>query len=302
MNGDDVEFVLYKTPVITYKPDGVVVLQTCGWSSVSTHQFIHQVLGLPARGKGGSSIVKMGNQDYTMTDDNKLVLCREGTNTWRVLEHETLYGFKANRKALTNVRSRYSEFRKYLGGFINLRQDQQVIHQGKPFEARFNVISFGIQEAVDLFGVKDSTYNDMKTLNREKTDCIFDKPTRIHWHNPTEKQKQDHRDAIRRYEENMKAFTETIVNGQPEDVRHINFYRGAMALLVEGYRERVSTPRSDWILHNYDKEGTVNVNEWMLAIDEAILKYHAEEVLERVQLEVGKTPNRKYLDWVSEIV
>jgi hypothetical protein len=37
-------------------------------------------------------------------------------------------------------------------------------------------------------------------------------------------------------------------------------------------------------------------------MDEAILKYHAEEVLERVQLEVGKTPNRKYSGWVSEIV
>ena len=303
MNGDDVEFVLYKTPVITYKPDGEIVLRTAGWASVSSHQFIQQVLGIPARGKGGSSVLYVGGQHYTMTGDNPLVIRRgEGTGTWKVIQHETLYGYKANRKAITNVRSRYSEFRKYLGGFVNLRREEHVLHQGRPYEIRANVLKFDVQEAVDMFGVMDSTYNDVKALDRSKIDCIFDKPTKLYYFNPTETQKQDHRDAIRKYEENMKAFTDTIVNGQPEDVKHENFYRGAMALLVEGYRQRMSNHRSEWVLHDYERGGVVNVNEWMLAIDEAILKYHAEEVLERVKLEVGKTPNPKYASWISEKV
>jgi hypothetical protein len=302
MNGDDVEFVLYKTPVITYKANGEIVLRTDGWASVSSHQFIQQVLGIPARGKSGSSVLIVNGQHYTMTGDNTLTLGHKGTGTWRVLEHETLYGYKASRKAITNVRSRYSEFRKYLGGFMNLRREEQVFHQGRPYELRANVIKFGVQEAVNLFGVIDSTYNDAKALNREKTDCIFGKPTKVYYFNPTETQKQDHRDAVRKYEENMKAFTDTIVNGQPEDVKHDNFYRGAMALLVEWYRESRSTHNAEWVLHDYEQDGIVNVNEWMLDVDEAILKYHAEEVLERVELEVGKTPNPKYAKWISEIV
>ena len=303
MNGDDVEFVLYKTPVITYKANGEIVLRTAGWASVSSHQFIQQVLGIPARGKSGSSVLIVNGQHYTMTGDNPLVLCRgERTGTWRVLAHETLYGYKASRKALTNVRSRYSEFRKYLGGFINLRQEEQVLHQGRAYERRFNRINFDVQEAVNMFGVMDSTYNDAKALNREKIDCIFDKPTKLYYFNPTETQKQDHRDAIRKYKENMKAFTDTIVNGQPEDVKHQNFYRGAVALLVEGYRESRSTHNNEWVLHDYDMEGWVHVDEWMPMIDEAILKYHAEEVLEHVALEVGKTPNPKYAKWISEKV
>jgi hypothetical protein len=300
MNGEDVEFVLYKTPVITYKANGEIVLRTDGWASVSSHQFIQQVLSIPAHGKNGSSILRLGNRYYTMTGDNTLTMGHEGTGAWRVLEHETLYGYKASRKALTNVRSRYSEFRKYLGGFINLRQEERVLHQGRAYERRFNVIRFGVQEAVNMFGVMDSTYNDAKALNREKIDCIFGKPTKLYFFNPTETQKQDHRDAVRKYEENMKAFTNTIVNGQPEDVRHENFYRGAIALLVEGYRKSRSTHNNEWVLHDYDMEGWVNVNEWMPLVDEAILKYHAEEVLERVQLEVGKTPNPKYASWISE--
>jgi hypothetical protein len=302
MNGDDVEFVLYKTPVITYRTNGEIVLRTDGWASVATHQFIARVLGVPARGKSGSSVFRLGNQYYTMTGDNTLTLGHKGTGAWRVLEHETLYGYKASRKALTNVRSRYSEFRKYLGGFINLRREERVLHQGRAYEQRFNVINFDVQEAVDMFGVMDSTYNDAKALNREKIDCIFNKPTKLYFFNPTEVQKREYRDRVRRYEENMRAFTETIVNGQPEDVRHVNFYRGAMALLVEGYRESRSTHNNEWVLHDYEDGGSVNVNEWMLLVDEAILKYHAEEVLERVQLEVGKTPNPKYAAWISEIV
>ena len=302
MNGDDVEFVLYKTPVITYKTNGEIVLRTDGWASVSSHQFIQQVLGIPARGKSGSSVFRLGNQYYTMTGDNTLTLGHKGTGAWRVLEHETLYGYKANRKALTNVRSRYSEFRKYLGGFINLRQEERVLHQGRAYEQRFNVIDFDVQEAVNMFGVMDSTYNDAKALNREKIGCIFGKPTKVYYFNPTETQKQDHRDAVRKYEENMKAFTDTIVNGQPEDVRHENFYRGAMALLVEGYWKHRAAYNNEWVLHDYEAGGSVNVNKWMLDIDEAILKYHAEEVLERVALELGKTPNPKYASWISEKV
>ena len=303
MNGDDVEFVLYKTPVITYKPNGEIVLRTDGWASVASHQFITRVLGIPARGKAGSSVLKVFNvrwQDYTMTGDNTLTLCVEGTGAWRVLAHETLYGYKANRKALTTVRSRYSEFRKYLDGFINLRQEERVLHQGRAYEHRSNVINFGVQEAVNLFGVMDSTYNDAKALNREKIDCIMDKPTKLYFFNPTEAQKQEYRDRVRRYEENMKAFTETIVNGQPEDVKHDNFYRGAMALLVEWYWDTRAHSKSEWVLHDYEDGGLVYLDEWVPGIDEAILKYHAEEVLERVALEVGKTPNPKYASWIAE--
>jgi len=300
MNGEDVEFVLYRTPVIAYRTNGEIVLRTDGWASVASHQFIARVLSIPARGKSGSSVFRVGKQDYTMTGDNTLTLGHEETGAWKVLAHEKLYGYKANRKALTNVRSRYSEFRKYLGGFVNLRQEERVSHQGRAYERRFNVINFGIQEAVNLFGVMDSTYSDAKALNREKINCIFDKPTKLYYFNPTEAQKQEYRDRVRKYEENMKAFTETIVNGQAEDVKHDNFYRGAMALLVEGYRESRSTHNNEWVLHDYENDGSVNVNEWMLGIDEAILKYHAEEVLERVQLGVGKTPNPKYASWISE--
>lgn len=302
MNGDDVEFVLYKTPVITYKANGEIVLRTDGWASVSSHQFIQQVLGIPARGKSGSSVLIVNGQHYTMTGDNTLTLGHKGTGTWRVLAHETLYGYKANRKAITNVRSRYSEFRKYLGGFLNLRREEVVLHQGRPYEQRLYAVRFNAQEAVDLFGVKDSTYQDTKAMNREKIDCIMDKPTRVQWGNPTEKQKQEYRDQVRRYEENMKAFTDTIVNGQPEDVRHMNFYRGAMAFMVEEHVARRMHSRGDWVLHDYEREVVSNADRLVLAMDEAILKYHAEEVLERVQLEVGKTPNPKYSGWVSETV
>jgi hypothetical protein len=75
-----------------------------------------------------------------------------------------------------------------------------------------------------------------------------------------------------------------------------------VAFLVEGFRYHRANAKAEWVLHSYEQDGIVNVNEWMLDVDEAILKYHAEEVLEHVALEVGKTPNPKYAKWISEIV
>ena len=300
MNGDDVELVLYKTAVITFRANGDVMLACDGWSSVSTHQFIKRVLGLRARGKGSSSIITVQGQDYTITGDGKLILRKED-GRWGVLHHEVLWGYKANRKALTNVRSRYSEFRKYLKGFASLRQEEKVLYQGRPHEHRFNVIKFGAQELVDMFGVVDSTYQPTKAIDRRQTDVIFAKPTTPHWMT-TEAQKQDYRNRVRRYEENMKAFTDTLLDGQPEDVKHHNFYQGALAFLMEAHMELRRNPSADWILHDHKQEVEVKADEWMVMVDEAISKYHAEEVLDCVQLEVGKTPNTKYKKWISEEV
>lgn len=301
MNGDDVEFVLYQTPVITFKVNGEIVLAVAGWSSVSTHQFIKQVLGLRARGKGSSSVITVRGQDYTITDNGKLTL-RIENGQWEVLQHEVLYGYKANRKALTTVRSRYSEFRKYLKGFASLRQEERVLYEGRPYERRFNVIRFGVQELVDMFGVVDCVYQNAKALNRRQTDVIFVKPTSLRWHTPTQAQTQEYRDQVRRYEENMKAFTDTLLDGQPEDVKHHNFYRGALAFLMEAHMEVHRNPKADWVLHDHEQEVEVKADDWIPMVDEAISKYHAEEVLECVQLEVGKTPNKKYARWVSEKV
>jgi len=100
----------------------------------------------------------------------------------------------------------------------------------------------------------------------------------------------------------MKAFAETIVDGQPEDVKHHNFYQGALALLMETYMDERMNPQNDWVLHDHKQEVEVKSKALLEMFDTSISKYYAEEVLDCVRLGVGKTPNKKYAKWVTERV
>ena len=45
-DNSDIEYMLYRTPVLTFKPDDSVVVWMGGWNSVSTRQFMSQVTDL----------------------------------------------------------------------------------------------------------------------------------------------------------------------------------------------------------------------------------------------------------------
>ena len=57
MDGENVEFMVYGTACITWRPDGTVLLYVGSWSSQTTHQFFEQVLGVTARGFDGRSLI-----------------------------------------------------------------------------------------------------------------------------------------------------------------------------------------------------------------------------------------------------
>ena len=130
-NGDALELVLYKTPVITFMPDGEVVLFIDGYNSVSTHQFIGHVLGISVHGARRTTVLTINGNKYTIADKDKLRLRKEGEN-WHVLNPTAQWGWKLNRKEVTNVRTRYGEFYKYLKGFVNLRTEVAKQHRWQP--------------------------------------------------------------------------------------------------------------------------------------------------------------------------
>ena len=121
-NGDALELVLYKTPVITFMPDGDVVLFIDGYNSVSTHQFIDHVLNIRANGARRTTVLTINGQKDTIADKEKLRLRLEDGN-WHVINPTAQWGWKLNRKEITNVRTKYGEFYKYLKGFVNLRSE-----------------------------------------------------------------------------------------------------------------------------------------------------------------------------------
>jgi hypothetical protein len=129
MGGDgvSVEFVLYNTPVVTYLPNGDVVIKTDGWSSVSTHQFIEQVLSVRCYGSRRNTIMEARSAEgdvnkYIVPKDKGITMIHAGGN-WRITQFNTIYEYRLNRKAANAVRKKYADFLRYIKGMVNLRSE-----------------------------------------------------------------------------------------------------------------------------------------------------------------------------------
>jgi hypothetical protein len=87
--GDDIECVLYGTPVLTYKPDDTIVVATHGYDTVLTASFISEVL----RGLGM----------YATPRDNSVVLGVYNTAEDKRLEYRVFDGLTIDTKPLRPV-------------------------------------------------------------------------------------------------------------------------------------------------------------------------------------------------------
>lgn len=122
MNGDDVECVLYRTPVITFKPDNTVVLWMDKWNSVSTRQFIFQMLGIAANGNGNSTVLTLRNgEKHVLKASEKMTFHQKDQYQWVPTETRVLHGFKLSREKANTVRARYKPFYDYVNSMIKLR-------------------------------------------------------------------------------------------------------------------------------------------------------------------------------------
>jgi hypothetical protein len=197
MNGDDVELVLYKTPVVTFKPDNTVELRTAGWSTVSTRQFISRVLGIGTHGEIGESIVTIGGRKHILPSGNECMTVRmNDKDQWCLTSAvQTHFDWKLNRKAANNVRARYAKFIGYLDVIMRLRKD---VEDGG--------IDVAYAEYAEAFGEQEK---------------------KNYWGNDTYKRGgQWVRDDIT-YEEATNAFFKLITSGAHDD-----FYKASLILFA----------------------------------------------------------------------
>ena len=122
----DIECMLYRTPVVTFKANGEVHIKSDGWNSISTSNFICEVLG------GVSAYIydhnlcvhlwnENGAEQYRVPNDGTLVLRREGR--WQYVSgapNNVIH--RINRKAVNAARKTYADFKKYAISMIKLRE------------------------------------------------------------------------------------------------------------------------------------------------------------------------------------
>ena len=289
MNGDDVQFMLYKSPVITYKPYGEVVLTPDTYSTVSTHQFFDRVLGVDARASRQNSVIGLLNKKgevvnrYTVKGKDTLTLKLDKSGNWQCVEGaKTQFAWHLNRQEATNVRLRYKEFITYFKGMVSLRtEDVKPNYHYEPIPC-INVSLTELQNAFDVKKSEDEMENNPDHIIGNMQ-WIHDQPQR-HFNYGTRRAGE--------YEKGMAQFMELIKGDQPEDTKHLQFYKGALAVLLSG--DRIYQRGQD------DNTYLVKAKPIVKALDTVLLKAHAQQVLVRKELPLGSVSKGTYEGWLPE--
>ena len=124
---EDIVCRLYQTDVVTYKPNGDIVVQVGGWASPTTTAFMMNVLG--------NHFWQFDNQVWVSArteeqgEDKSFPLLTQGDNVFRRIRSGDLLltnpqsckTHKINREGANNVRKRYKSFRDYIDRMVRLR-------------------------------------------------------------------------------------------------------------------------------------------------------------------------------------
>jgi hypothetical protein len=146
MRGEDVEFTLYKTPVITYRPNGDVVVKTDGWSSISTHQFISQVLSVSCYGSRKNTVLHLRGQGKHIIPKHKSITMNHVGGNWRITQSHAIFEYRMNRKAANAVRKKYADFLNYAKGMVKLRSEMKEPHKWARRQTPYPVITIQEEE------------------------------------------------------------------------------------------------------------------------------------------------------------
>lgn len=122
----DIECVLYQTPVVTFKPNGEVVIKSDGWDTMSSANFIGEVLGWTyAYIFDHNLCVSFSGEDYRVPNKGQLTIKRGESGRWEYVSGAPeAYTHKVNRKAINTLRKKYADFKKYAIAMIKLKNGE----------------------------------------------------------------------------------------------------------------------------------------------------------------------------------
>jgi len=121
---------VHNTDVITYYPDGVILLNTGGWATDTTHKIMTAVLGYrisPHTFQSRTWITATNTEGVTGTyrlseGITRLTQAPQGDGTYIIHNPETIWVHAVDRKAHNRVKARYAGFLSFFKTYIALRR------------------------------------------------------------------------------------------------------------------------------------------------------------------------------------
>lgn len=131
---NDIQCILFSTPVVTFTTDDNIVINLGGWTSSTTCLFINEVIarGVSARIFDGSMVLRLENgKEYRIDDKKPTLLTRQyeeddNFTTFTIDHWVKTTTHKINREAKAQALARYEAATRYLAAFNKLRQGAPV--------------------------------------------------------------------------------------------------------------------------------------------------------------------------------
>jgi len=111
---------LYRTDVVVFDKDGTITIDPSGYSTISTANFISEVLGVSAKQHDNRLIVYIGNGTTGTYQADGLKL-RSYAMGYEVLECKQDVVHGVDRKVMNALRKDTQEYRKFLHGFMKIK-------------------------------------------------------------------------------------------------------------------------------------------------------------------------------------
>jgi hypothetical protein len=283
---ENMELVLYQTPVVKFTPDDEVLINFGKWSSASTCQFISRVLGIAANRVRGEVVLHFYNNAKALVkDDATLTIVRDSNGYWVPKDAQVMTDYRVSRKGANAVRARFSKFRDYLNGMMKLKEETHTQTYGQ-YTNTFTRVMFSYPELSEALGVKwHSASREMMMPNVEQFAQIT-KPEKWASGNTT---------LWENFEKQSELFYELVRNDQDDNVRHQNYWIALCALVgLQGrlwYRDEEDFPTQ---VVNADP------NKVMELLEKAMFMRFSDEVFQEYQLDAGQVPRAKYADYVRK--
>jgi len=119
-----IECVFYRTPVVTFKPDGDIILRDYGYATISTSAFIEEVLGIRAQLFDRSICIGIGGETVRLPrgGEDTLTLRRSASGELYAVNPVQDMVHNLDRKESNKVRKQYADFMQYATGMIKLKE------------------------------------------------------------------------------------------------------------------------------------------------------------------------------------
>lgn len=286
---ENVELVLYQTPVIKFTPNDEVIIGFGRWSSASTCQFIDRVLtGVRCNRIRGDVVLHfMGGAKYVLGEHKELVLARGADGQWQPVQKQQRFDLRINRKGANNVRKRVSQFKNYLSGMMKLKEDVVAHYQGTPYEQEHRTVMFNYTELAEVLGVSTAglqANRAMPNIHQFENIC---KP---------EKWAANQSQVWERHDEQSKLFYELVRDDQDDNVRHQNYWIAFNTLVCLSSSNMYYVDRDSFD----EKKIRVTPNKVMSKLEQFLFGFFSDEVFKYVELDDTEVSTGKYADYVRK--